>query len=171
MAGNGNGKHGWSLAKDGILWKSVVQFATKEIKESASELIAQLQETLRPVDAIQGLLLDRLAAGYLRKQHLMEVQAAAAELERVTWIEKATAAGAPSRGLSLPASARNHHLTTNWAADLLRYESLLDQAFHRDLILLQQLREAPLAAQPANTRKSSQAAPKLIEGRATGQVV
>jgi hypothetical protein len=46
---------------------------------------------------------------------------------------------------------------------VLRYEALLDQGFHRDLILLQKLKEAPLLPEPED-KKSLKSEHGLIEG-------
>jgi hypothetical protein len=77
--GNGNGavQKVWNLKKDGILWKKVSEHSPQAFQESASAFVVQLQDSVRPADALQGLLLDRIAASYLRKQLLLEMEAMA----------------------------------------------------------------------------------------------
>ena len=78
--GNGNGTNRpWNLAEDGMLWKTVLDYATSDFREQAKAFVAQLQESTQPADALQGLLLDRIAAGYLRKRLALEVEAAGRE--------------------------------------------------------------------------------------------
>src|SRR5438477_3515665 len=83
--GNGNraGKKAWNLAKDGMLWKRVLDYTNQEFKDQARAFVAQLQESVQPADALQGVLLDRIAAGYLRKQILLEAEAAGKEQKRL----------------------------------------------------------------------------------------
>jgi hypothetical protein len=168
MAGNANGKNIWNLAKDGVLWKKVIEHASKEIKDQASELVGQLQDSVSPTDVIQGLLLDRIAAGFLRKHALLEVQAAIGELAKLNAQKKDS--GGSSQILTLRPVAMNHHLGLLYSTNLLRYESLLDQTFHRDLMLLQELKKAAIVAAPLNG-KDRKTAPRLIEGQIPGQLV
>ena len=169
MSGNGNGntngngtqKRTWNLRKDGILWKRVLDYSTKEFQKQAEAFVAQLQDSVQPADALQGLLLDRMAASYLRQHLMLETEGAAKEYYRHKL----------ARNLSKePEAVRTAHI----AADLLilqaktsmytlRYEALLEQGFHRDLILLQKLKEmAPVPA--AGDRKSLKPERGLIEG-------
>jgi hypothetical protein len=126
------GNSGWSLSKDGILWKSIV--ADDLItSERAIRFAKQLEAAVGPVNFLQGLLLDRVAANCLRQQALAEVQRTTVpDLMFVSPDHRAPFGIADSLGSP---SFRN----------LLRYESLLNQAFHRDLILLQALRKADSA--------------------------
>ena len=75
--GNGNGKKGWDLKRNGILWKKVSEYSPQAFQDLADDFVVQLQESVKPADALQGLLLDRIAASYLRKQLLLEMEAAA----------------------------------------------------------------------------------------------
>jgi hypothetical protein len=148
MSGNGNGHRSgksngvvrriWDLAKDGILWKKVTEYSPQAFQKEASGFVAQLQASVQPSDALQGVLLDRMAASYLRKQLLLEMEAAARLAKRVK-----SAGGS----LSLAETPKRTYISVNTplqcisSPDVLRYEALLDQSFHRDLILLQKLKE------------------------------
>jgi hypothetical protein len=136
--GNGTGKKAWDLKKDGILWKKVTEYSTQEFQKLAHGFVAQLQESVQPADALQGLLLDRIAASYLRKQIVLEMEAAARLTKKVN-----SAGGSLSAAeLQKPTSIRVRiPVEPLFSPDLLRYEALLDQGFHRDLILLQKLKE------------------------------
>lgn len=131
--GNGNGKRKrvWNLVEHGILWKRVLDYTSKEINEQGQTLITQLQAAVQPADALQGLLLDRIAAGYLRKRLLLDGEAS---------IRKHNQGGASGQGQASPKVIFMNPFTNPETS--LRYEALLDQAFHRDLILLQKLKEA-----------------------------
>jgi len=59
-----------------------------------------------------------------------------------------------------------HYLGREWSANLSRYESLLDQGFHRDLTLLLQLRKVASAAPVLSAKKPPQSDRGLIEGQA-----
>ena len=164
MSGNGNGngagKRGWNLAKDGMLWKRVLDYSTKEFQKRAEAFVAQLQESVQPADALQGLLLDRMAASYLRKHLMLEAEVAAREYY------------SHKRGRELsnePEAVKRVHvaadllvLQANASAYILRYEALLDQGFHRDLILLQKLKEMAPVADMGN-RKLPKPQRELIE--------
>lgn len=50
-----------------MLWKRVLDYSTKKFQAQAEAFVAQLQESVQPADAL-GLLLDRMAASYLRKR-------------------------------------------------------------------------------------------------------
>ena len=159
--GNGTKKKTWNLKKDGMLWKRVVDYSTKEFQAQAEAFVVQLQESVQPADALQGLLLDRMAASYLRKHLILETELAAKEYyrhkqtkEHSSESEALKRAHVAADILLLQAQASGH---------FLRYEALLDQGFHRDLILLQKLKEmAPLP--DAGERKSLKSERGLIEG-------
>jgi hypothetical protein len=144
-----------------MLWKMVLDYATEEFREQAEAFLARLQESVQPADALQGLLLDRIAAGYLRKRMLLEAEAATRETLKQDVMQL-------HPGLS--AEARRRHadakvpLQADWTGNILRYEALLDQALHRDLILLQQLKKAALAARVVSAQKPQQSNRGLIEG-------
>lgn len=138
---NGNGivKKAWDLKKDGILWKKVVEYSTKEFQSLADVLVGQLQESIQPADALQGVLLDRIAANYLRKRLLLEIESVSKLSKQVKdaggSLTKADRDNSKSISVSLPVQC--------YSANVLRYEALLDQGFHRDLILLEKLKEIP----------------------------
>jgi hypothetical protein len=140
--GNGTGKKAWDLKKDGILWKKVTEYSTQEFQKLAHGFVAQLQESVQPADALQGLLLDRIAASYLRKQILLEMEAAARLAKRTKSAGGSLSAAELQKPTSISVRIPLESLSS---PDLLRYEALLDQGFHRDLILLQKLKEmAPI---------------------------
>jgi len=61
-------------------------------------------------------------------------------------------------------------LECHLSADVLRYEALLDQGFHRDLILLQKLKEmAPVS--DTRGRRPLKSERGLIEGGSTSDAV
>ena len=164
MSGNGNGngkrKRVWNLAEHGIVWKRVVDYTSKEIKEQAQTLVMQLQAAVQPADALQGLLLDRIAAGYLRKRLLLDGEASIRRHK-----EESTAP--PSRRTSPKDVFMNPFVTPETS---LRYEALLDQAFHRDLILLQKLQENGPVLPALETKNSRKQLPGLIEANAKSDV-
>jgi len=155
MSEDGN-EAGWDLSKDGILSQTVARRMTSKIQTEARRLVAQLQETVGPADALEGMLLDRIAAGYLRKLHLIEVQGTTA------LYDKANADGHDT--------SSTNHMRRLWSTTLLRYESLLDQGFHRDLILLLQLKKAASAAPALSAKKPPKFDRGLIEGQANSNV-
>lgn len=161
--GNGVAKKGWDLANDGILWKKVTEYSPLAFQKTASSFVAQLQASVRPSDALQGVLLDRMAASYLRKQLLLEMEAAARLLKRA----KNAGGSLPAAEVQKPTSIRvTIPLQSLFSADVLRYEALLDQGFHRDLILLQKLKEMAPVPDPGDRRplKSEQ---EFIESAST----
>jgi hypothetical protein len=158
--GNGTRKRAWDLKKDGILWKKVTEYSTQEFQKLAHGFVAQLQESVQPADALQGLLLDRIAASYLRKQILLESEAAARLAKKVESAGGSLSAAERQKPTSIKVRIPMESLSS---PDLLRYEALLDQGFHRDLILLQKLKET---APVPNTKGKlpPNADHKLIEG-------
>ena len=158
--GNGTGKKGWDLKRDGILWKKVIENSTQAFQQLAQGFIAQLQESVQPADALQGLLLDRIAASYLRKQILLEMEAAARLAKRVKDNGGSLSAAERQKPTSISVGLPLQCLSS---PDVLRYEALLDQGFHRDLILLQKLREmAPVP--DTGGREPLKSGGRLIEG-------
>jgi hypothetical protein len=155
MSENGD-EAGWNFSKDGILWQTVAPYFTSIIKQKTRVLVEQLQESVGPVDALQGLLLDRIAAGYFRKARLIEVQGTTGLCDKLV---------APDHGTSSTDQVRRL-----WSANLLRYESLLDQGFHRDLILLLQLKKAASNAPALSAKKPPKSDRGLIEGQANSNV-
>jgi hypothetical protein len=145
MSQNGIEKKGWNLAKDGMLWKRVLDYTTKEFHKQAEAFVAQLQQSVKPADALQGLLLDRMAAGYLRKQLMLEVEAAGRQSALLKLNRELSGSTPEIKAVHVLANSLPFQ-SLSWG-NVLRYEALLDQGFHRDLILLQKLKElAPVGA-------------------------
>jgi hypothetical protein len=124
--------------------------------------VAQIQESVQPADALQGLLLDGIAAGYLRKQLMLEAEAAGRETMKQNKLEQLSSYGAEEKrrivvAFSLPLENFSY-------GKVARYEALLDQALHRDLIPLQQLKKAALAARVVSAQKPQKSNRVLIEG-------
>ena len=159
MSGNGNGhrngkgngvvKKGWDLAKDGILWKKVTEYSPQAFQKLASGFVAQLQASVQPSDALQGVLLDRMASSHLRKQLLLEMEAAARFAKRVKSAGGSLSAAEVQKPTSISGTFPVQCLSS---PDLLRYEALLDQGFHRDLILLQKLKEMAPVSSPSEPK-------------------
>ena len=123
---NGNGKkRPWNLAEDGMLWKTVLDYATSDFREQAQAFVAQLQESTQPADALQGVLLDRIAAGYLRKRLALEVEAAARETTKQNMAERLSDYPAEVKKRIMHAEIQHVRFKNGEA---LRYEALLDQA-------------------------------------------
>jgi len=158
---NGNGivKKAWDLKKNGILWKKVVEYSTKEFQGLADVLVGQLQESIQPADALQGVLLDRIAANYLRKRFLLEIESVSKLSKQVKDaggpISKADRDNPKSISVALPLQC--------YSPNVLRYEALLDQGFHRDLILLEKLKEIALVPE-TKPRLSPKVAGPVIDG-------
>jgi len=162
--GNGNGKgirkKTWNLVEDGMLWKAVLEYTSQDFKEQAKELVVQLHESVQPADALQGLLLDRIAAGYLRKQLILEAEAAASDVLIKEKLRESSRYSPEAQ--KRIAAACSVPVQSPWSGNVLRYEALLDQALHRDLILLLQLKKVAAAAVTAQTPPGSDRG--LIEG-------
>lgn len=167
MSGNGNGnrsngngivKKAWNLKKDGILWKKVTEYSNKEFQALADALVAQLQESIQPADALQGVLLDRIAANYLRKRLLLEIESTSRVSNRAKnaggSLSKADIDNPKSISVSLPLQC--------YSPNILRYEALLDQGFHRDLILLEKLKE--IAPVPQAKGRSPKPERPILDG-------
>ena len=160
--GSGNGvlKRLWDLKKDGILWKKVIERSSETFQKSANSFVAQLQDSVQPADALQGLLLDRMAAASLRKQLLLEMEAMARLAKRTKAAGGSLSAAEVQKPTSITVQIPIQGLSS---PEILRYEALLDQGFHRDLILLLKLKEiAPVL----NTAEKKSLKPErgLIEG-------
>lgn len=135
---NHNLQEGWSLSKNGILWRKVVPHQTGVLRASAESFVEQLEASVGPVDFLRGLLLDRIAANCLRQQVLFEVQSTAFPDLAITFPHRRSAEGI------------RENFVSSCFLNLLRYESLLHQTFHRDLILLQRMQNAHHVALPAS---------------------
>jgi hypothetical protein len=149
---NENAPEGWSLFKDGILWRKVVGWQIGVLRASAELFVKQLEASVGSVDFLCGLLLDRIAANCLRQQVLFEVQS-------TTF---------PELAISSQRSAQSirQNFVNSCFLNLLKYESLLNQAFHRDVILLQTLQRAHADAPPLGPKKPSQSDRSLVEAHA-----
>lgn len=157
-SGNGVVKKVWDLKKDGILWKKVTEMSPQAFQKLASGFVAQLQDSVQPTDALQGLLLDRMAASYLRKQLLLEMESAARLAKRL----KGNGGSLSAAEVQKPTSIRVQvPVQCPCSPDALRYEALLDQSFHRDLILLQKLKE--MAPIPDTSARKSLKGGALVE--------
>ena len=160
--GNGLVKRGWDLRRDGIQWKKVIEHSPEVFGKQANRFVAQLQDSAQPADALQGLLLDRMAASYLRKQLLLEMEA----LARLGKRTKAAGGTLSAAEVKRPTSTTVQLPVQALASpDILRYEGLLDQGFHRDLILLMKLKEVAPVPDRAD-KKLQQPERELIEGGA-----
>ncbi|HKV82098.1 MAG TPA: hypothetical protein VJP02_28375 [Candidatus Sulfotelmatobacter sp.] len=160
--GSGNGvlKKLWDLKKDGILWKKVIEHSPQAFQKLANSFVAQLQNSVQPTDALQGLLLDRMAAASLRKQLLLEMEAMARLGKRARAAGGSLSAAEVQKPTSMTIQIPIQGLSS---PEILRYESLLDQGFHRDLILLLKLKEiAPVP--DTEGKKSLKTERGLIEG-------
>lgn len=147
----------WSLMVNGMLWRKVIEYTAEDFQEQAAAFVAQLQESMQPTDVMQGLLLDRIAAGYLRKQLFLVFESARRGRVKI-------AARDSNRSTEQNILVTNDIALNIWykAGDVMRYEALLDQAMHRDLVLLQQLKKVAVAPPlGTTTRKSTQG---VIEG-------
>jgi hypothetical protein len=160
--GNGNGavKKVWDLEKDGILWRKVVAHSTKAFTTEANTFVAHLQDSVQPADALQGLLLDRMAASYLRKQLLLEMESLARAGKRAKALGGSPSPEEREKPTSITIQFPIQSLVS---PEVLRYEALLDQGFQRDLILLLKLKEIASGAdrEEKAARKPER---KLIEG-------
>jgi hypothetical protein len=150
-----------------MLWKTVLDYATADFQKRAQAFVAQLQESTQSADALQGVLLDRIAAGYLRKRLALEVEAAAREDTRLYKAAELSRYPAEAKTRKMDASVQHLWFRNG---EVLRYEALLDQALHRDLILLMQLKKAASAAPARGAKKPPKSDRGLIEGRSNSNV-
>ena len=134
----------------------MTEYSPQAFQNLADDFVVQLQESVKPADALQGLLLDRIAASYLRKQLLLEMEAAARLAKRMKAAGGTLSAAQVQKTTSISVSIPLECLSS---PDTLRYEALLDQGFHRDLILLQKLKEMPPVQDTRDRRP-----PKLEQG-------
>jgi len=148
------GNESWSLVKDGILWKKVTNPEHRIPHDQATRFVQQLEASIGPVNFLGGLLLDRIAANCLRQQALLDIQREVA----------------PDLAIIQPYQNSVERATNNvgspWFVNLLKYENLLNQAFHRDLILLQTLQQAGSIARVPSPKKPPQSDRSLVEGQA-----
>jgi hypothetical protein len=144
---------GWSLFKDGILWKKVVGQQIGVLRDSAELFVKQLEASAGPVDFLRGLLLDRIAANCLRQQIVFEVQSTVFPDLAVTFPHRRSA------------QSIRETFVSSCFVNLLKYENLLNQAFHRDLILLQTLQKVHSIALPVSPSEPPQADRTIIEAQ------
>lgn len=160
---NGTSKKVWDLRNDGILWKQVVAYSPQSVQKLATSFVAQLQDSAQPSDALQGLLVDRIAASYLRKQLLLEMEAAK------RFADSGTSEKSSKRSESAAEVQKTSSIVTLQTVpplsspEFFRYEALLDQGFHRDMILLQKLKEMHPVPEPGD-RKAVKSEAGIIDG-------
>jgi hypothetical protein len=151
----------WSLLDQGLLWKEVLKSAADQesFRKRAEEFVKQLQQAAKPKDALEGLFLDRMASGYLRKLLLIETEAKYNEYRR--GLVRDTMEGSPSAEIAVFALATST-LEPNDCIfkGMMEYESSLDRAFHRDTILLLQLQQMSAQRAASPPRKQAQSASK-----------
>jgi hypothetical protein len=160
----------WSLQDHGLLWKEVVKSAADQesFRERAEEFVKQLQEAAKPKNALEGLLLDRMASSYLRKVMLLEENAGYKDYRRAQVRAKCKRKGHTpeytAEAVLLDTQPSNLLHSGSGYDAVMKYESDLDRGFHRDTFLLLQLQQLsePSAALPP--KKPAQSASKTIEG-------
>jgi hypothetical protein len=166
MSQNGSGSKTWNLLEDGLLWKEVVEGTDKEFRDSARILVLQLQEAVKPADALQGMLLDRIASSYFRKQMLLGIESAMRRYQQVKHTVSPKGSTQELQKLSIVAFSSPAQLLA--FAENLRFEMFLDQGLHRDLILLEQLRSTSVATQTLIAKGSSKAQRKHADNGVSG---
>ena len=150
----------WSLFDHGILWKQVVKAAADQnsFRVFAEEFVKQFQEAKKPKDALEGMLLDRMASSYLRKVMLLGEHA-----EYKDYVRDRARVGPGGNANSMLLATTPTSLFFNGGFDpVMRYESLLDRGFHRDLFLLLQLQALSEQSTASSSKKPT--AVKTIEG-------
>jgi hypothetical protein len=161
--GNGNGVgnetevKAWSLEVYGMLWKEVLEYTPEDFQNEAEAFVKHLQDSIQPTDVLQELLLDRIAAGYLRKQLFLRFESARRGRMKI-------AARDPKLSTERNILITNDIALDVWykAGELIRYEALLDQAMHQDLVLLDRLKKT--AAATTSGIKKRKSAQGMIEG-------
>jgi hypothetical protein len=162
----------WSLRDHGLLWKEVVKSAADQqsFRKRAEEFVKQLQEAAKPKNALEGLLLDRMASSYLRKVMLLEEQAKYKDHRRAQ--ARTESKGCTPEGIAeaVLVATSPSTLFTGFEG-VLQYESILDRGFHRDTFLLLQLQQLsePSAALPP--KKPAQSTSQTMEGEIEKPVV
>jgi len=159
-------QHGWNLLEHGLLWKEVVKSAADQqsFGKQAEEFVKQLQETTLPKNALEGLLLDRMASSYLRKVMLLEEQAAYKDdrRDRVRARYEGRAPEDVAKAVLLDTSPST--LLHEGYAGVMQYESILDRGFHRDTFLLLQLQQLYEQSTASSTRKPQSTTKTIVEG-------
>lgn len=146
--------------KDGMLWKVAIKYEREELQQQAVAFINGLQEDFQPADWVQGTLLDRMASAYLRKLRTIRCEAAIMESSRLRRLYKLDGPTPEIRALDV--DARGHSFCYPEFPNMLKFEAFLDQAFHRDFILLQQMKQAALAASGSPDKTTNTDEPVLV---------
>jgi hypothetical protein len=156
----------WSLLDRGLLWKEVVKSAgdQESFGKLAEEFVKQLQEAAKPKNALEGLLLDRMACSYLRKVMLLDELARYKEHRRagVRTRSKGRTAADIADAVLLDTSPST--LLYQGFESVLKYESDLDRGFQRDTFLLLQLQQLSQQSVALSSKKPAQSARKTVEG-------
>ena len=155
----------WSLLDQGLLWKEVLKSAADQesFRKRAEEFVKQLQQAAKPKDALEGLLLDRMASAYLRKVLLIETEAKYKDYRRDA--VRNAMKGSPSAEIAAFALATSTLAPSDCIFEgMMEYESSLDRGFHRDTLLLLQLQQMSAQRAALSPRKQAQSASKT-EGR------
>ena len=132
----------------------------------AEEFVKQLQEAAKPKNALEGLLLDRMACSYLRKLLLLDEHAKYKENRRAT--VRAQNKNCTPEDVAKFVLIDTHpsnllHSGSGYDA-VMKYESDLDRGFQRDTFLLLQLQQLSQLSEASSSRKPAQSARKIIEG-------
>ena len=163
----------WDLLEDGLLWKEVVKNAgdQKSFHRRAEEFVKQLQRAAKPKNALEGLLLDRMASGYLRKVMLLEEVAAYRDHRRAR--ARAQKKGSTPEEIAEAVLVLSSPSRLNSVFEgMMQYESILDRGFHRDAFLLLQLQELFAEQTPAlPPQRPAKANGKTIDGDAGTSIV
>ena len=140
-------QNNWSLLDHGLLWKEVVKSATdqKSFRKQAEEFVEQLQHAAKPKNALEGLLLDRMASSYLRKVMLLEENAGYKDHRRAQARAESKSKGCTpeeiAKAVLLDTQPSNLLHSGSGYDAVMKYESDLDRGFHRDTFLLLQLQK------------------------------
>jgi hypothetical protein len=158
----------WSLLDHGLLWKEVVKSAADQesFGKLAEEFVKQLQEAAKPKNALEGLLLDRMACSYLRKVMLLEEHAKYKEHRRAE-VRARTKDCTPediAKFVLIDTHPSNLLHSGSGYDAVMKYESDLDRGFQRDTFLLLQLQQLSQQSEASSSRKPAQSARKTIEG-------
>ena len=164
MSQKTNVQESWNLLDDGLLWKEVIKGAAdrESFRKQAEEFVSQLQLAARPKNALEGLLLDRMASSHLRKVMLLEVESGLRSYYRASRRNDPFGKTSEMNKLSIVAYSLPT-LDPGFNA-LLKHESMLDRGFHRDTSLLQQLQKVAGENTPLPPKKPAKSNGKTIEG-------
>jgi hypothetical protein len=163
-------QNGWSLMDHGLLWKEVVKSATDQtsFRKQAEDFVEQLQHAAKPKNALEGLLLDRMASSYLRKVMLLEENAGYKDHLRARARAESKSKGCTpeeiAKAVLLDTQPSNLLHSGSGYDAVMKYESDLDRGFHRDTFLLLQLQQLSEQGAALSPGKPAQSASKTIEG-------